>query len=478
MTISGALNNALSGLNTTSRMAEVVSSNLSNALTDGYGRRSVDLASASLGGVSVTGIKRHVDAGLLADRRLADAALSGQQRSVETLNRLEKIVGDPEDPGGLNARLAAFEQSLINASSDPASEHRLSNVVSRLQALTEALHENNRSIQNLRVEADQSIARDVEDLNSALLQVGELNKDILRLKSTGNDISSVLDARQKVVDRIAEIVPIREIPRDNDTIALMTTTGTTLLDGRAVQFGFEPTPTITADMTLTSGALSGVTLDGVPIDSADGIGRLDGGSLGAAFTLRDQTLTEAQAALDGLAGDLIARLQDPGTDPTLVAGDAGLLTDQGAPLDILDIPGLAGRIAINTSVDPAQGGDLSALRDGLNAAAPGPVGSATQLDRWIDALQSQRGDLPGMPARSAAGHFAEFTRDVGSARLQSEESLSFASARWDTLREAELADGVDSDQQLQILLQVEQAYAANARVIQTVDFMMQRLMEI
>jgi flagellar hook-associated protein 1 FlgK len=32
--------------------------------------------------------------------------------------------------------------------------------------------------------------------------------------------------------------------------------------------------------------------------------------------------------------------------------------------------------------------------------------------------------------------------------------------------------------ELQTLLQIEQAYAANAKVIQTVDFMMQRLMEL
>ena len=68
--------------------------------------------------------------------------------------------------------------------------------------------------------------------------------------------------------------------------------------------------------------------------------------------------------------------------------------------------------------------------------------------------------------------------DVSGSRLAAEESLSFASARWDTLRQAELADGVDSDQELQLLLKVEQSYSANARLIQTVEAMMQTLMEL
>jgi len=482
MSISGALSNALSGLAVTSRLAETVSSNLSNALTDGYGRRSLELSSGQTGsvgsGVRIESINRFVDAGILADRRLADAALNGHERGVQTLVRLEQSLGGPEDAAGLSARLARFEQALISASSDPAAETRLTNVVSRLNDVTDTLKANTRSIQSLRQEADASIARDIDVLNSALLQVEDLNGDILRIKASGNDTSALLDARQRVVDQIADIVPVRELARDNGTIGLMTTTGTTLIDGRAVQFGFERTHTIVADMTLGSGALSGITLDGVPLDTDTGIGRLDGGSMGAAFALRDKTLVEAQQSLDGIAADLIARFQDPVTDPTLVAGDLGLLTDQGGVLDLAVLDGLAGRIAVNPAIDPSQGGAASLLRDGLNPTAASPLGDATQLDRWIDALATTRVDIPGAAARSAAGRVADFVAQVGSSRLVAEEKLSFASARWDTLKQAELANGVDTDIELQNLLRVEQAYAANAKVIQTVDFMIQRLMEI
>lgn len=482
MSISSALNNALTGLSASSRMAEVVSSNLSNALTDGYGRRTVDLASVQVGnfggGVRVEGIYRQVDAGILADRRLADAALNGQQRGATALNRLEQTLGGPDDAAGLTARLAEFERALISASSDPASETRLASVVSRLGDVADTLRANTRSVQQLRQEADGAIARDIETLNNALLQVEALNADILRLNTTGNDPSALLDARQRVVDQIAGIVPVREVPRDNGTIGLMTTRGTTLLDGRAVQFGFERTPTIVADMTLASGALSGITLDGVPLDPASGVGRLDGGSLGASFALRDVTLVQTQDGLDSIAADLIARFQDPANDPTLAVGDAGLLTDQGNQLDPADVVGLAGRISVNNTIDPAQGGSLRLLRDGLNSAAPGPTGDAAQLNRWIAALDAPRADLAGAASRSAAGRVADFTAQLGATRLEAEDKLGFTAARWDTLREAELNSGVDTDIELQTLLQVEQAYAANAKVIETVEFMMRRLMEI
>ena len=482
MSMSSALNNAVTGLTATARMAEVVSSNLSNALTDGYGRRSVELSSVQVGdrggGVRIDAINRFVDAGILADRRLADAALNGQERSADMILRLEQVIGSADDAAGLGARLAEFERALITASSDPASDLRLASVVSRLEDVTNTLQSNSKSIQSLRQEADGAIGRDVERLNAALKQVDALNSDILRITGSGNDPSALLDARQRAVDQIAGIVPIRQIVRENGTVGLMTTNGTVLLDSGPREFGFQRTPTITADMTLASGALGAITVDGVVADATSGIGRLDGGSLGAAFALRDQTLAEAQSALDQIAADLVARFQDVANDPTLNPGDLGLLTDQGNPLDPSDLSGLASRVVVNSDLLSRAGGNPALLRDGLNAPAIGPVGDATQLNRWIDALATARSDVPGALAASASGRIASYVAEIGTTRLMAQEQLSFTSARWETLREAELADGVDTDVELQRLIQIEQAYAANAKVIQTVDFMMQRLMEL
>lgn len=482
MSISSALNNAVTGLTSNARMAEVVSSNLSNVLTDGYARRTVELSSVQVGGrgggVRIDAINRFVDAGLLADRRLADAGLNGQERSATLVVRLEQAIGGPDDAAGLGARLAEFERALISAGSDPASETRLANVVSRLQDVASTLQSNTRTIQALRQDADGAIARDIDVLNAALEQVATLNADILRIKGSGDDPSALLDARQRAVDQIAKIVPIREIVGDNGTISLQTTNGTALLGSRPVVFAFQRTPTITADMTLASGALGVITADGEILNAATGIGRLDGGSLGAAFALRDQTLVGAQASLDGIAADLIARFQDTANDPTLTSGDLGLLTDEGGVLDLGDLPGLAGRIEVNRIITPIAGGNPALLRDGLNALAPGAPGDATQLNRWIAALNAPRSDVPGATTQSASGRIASFVSDVGTTRLLAQEQLSFTSARWETLREAELADGVDTDVELQTLLQIEQSYAANAKVIQTVDFMMKRLMEL
>ena len=73
-------------------------------------------------------------------------------------------------------------------------------------------------------------------------------------------------------------------------------------------------------------------------------------------------------------------------------------------------------------------------------------------------------------------HVASLT---GQTRISHESVLSSASTQHDLLIEAELSEtGVDIDSQMQDLLAIEQAYAANARVIEIANQMMQKLMEI
>lgn len=481
MSISNSLANAISGMNAASRQAEVVSSNVSNALTDGYGRRSVELSAQVVGGrgagVSIGQVVRHVDRGILADRRMADSAMGEFETLVSMMGRIEDTIGSIGQEGSISSRIVDVESALVDAASDPSSSIRLSSLAGRLTDLTDSLQAASTGIQSLRAEADVSISDQVDQLNAALLNVQELNADITRALTSRGDPSALMDARQRAIDEIARIVPVRELDREHGQVALMTPSGQLLVDGSAQQFEFVANTTITADMTLASGGLSGLSIDGVPLTPA-GIGKLDGGSLGAAFIARDVELVAAQDGLDTIAADLISRFQDPSVDPSLGVGQAGLLTDNGAAYDPLNFTGLAGRISLNASVDPDQGGILTNLRDGVAAVSVGSSGNATLLQAFSAALTDPLAIGSDPILQGAAGRASSVEARIGTQRLTYESELSFETARWSSLKEAEAAGGVDTDYEMQTLLRVEQAYAANARLIQTVQSMMQALMEI
>ncbi len=473
MSITSSLNNAMSGLNAAARAADVVSSNVANAMTEGYARRELQLSSRDASGVRIDGIQRILDQAVLTDRRLAVATAGKSGVSLAFFRRAEAAIGTPDQGNSLSGKITAFEAALVEAAARPDSDARLANVLTTAQEIAAQFNAVSGVIQTARQDADRTIAAEVSSLNKALEMVSMINRQIATTGMGNRDVSALLDQRQQLIDQIASIVPIKEVARENGQIALFTSGGAVLLDGKPANIGFEPVGLITPDMTLQSGALSGLTVNGLPAGRG-----LDGGSLSAHLEVRDVAAVTAQAQLDALARDLMTRLADPAVDPT---GAIGLFTDRGAAFDLADEAGLAGRLAVNPAADPAQGGALWRLRDGLGASVPGDKGDSRRLIALGEALEKAApagsGNF-GTTPRSFAALSAEFLSMIAVDRQATETRSSFANARVETLRLAELQGGVDTDQELQRLMLIEQAYAANARVIQAVDDMIQSLLRL
>lgn len=483
MSLNGALMNAFSGLRANSRAATIVSTNISNATTDGYGRRDLALTAGvvgTYGGVRVDGVLRNVDPAVLADRRVSDARLGYSDDLMAFLSRIEASAGSSGSPGSLTERVTAFENALVTAASNPASVQRLETVAFAGNALAEKLNSLSSDLQAARLAADGSIGDQVTRLNDTLNRVDQLNDDIIAASTTNTDVSSLLDERQRLIDGIAEIVPLRVVQRDLGAVSLFTTGGAALLDGGAVtEIGFAPVNSIGAGMTYAAGDLSGLTLNGKEINSAAN-SMLAGGTLAAQFAIRDDVAPAEQARLDALARDLAERLGAGGPDTTLAPGDAGLFTDAGSAFDTANEEGFAGRIALNALVTPGSG-ESWRLRDGLGAAAPGASGDARLLQGISAALS-----VPAVPgsgalapvARSFADQAAEFSSGTSAARVREENNRTYLAAQNTALKEREFSQGVDTDQELQRLMLIEQHYAANARVMSAVDQLMERLLAI
>lgn len=484
MSISAALSNALSGLTAGARAANVVSSNLANLTTEGYGRRDIELGAQTGGnrqGVRVLAVTRHVDQGVLADRRLADGALAHAQTRAQFLTQVQDAIGTPDQPGALSARIAAFEASLVTAASRPDATERLDAVVRRAGEVASAFNDISSEIQKRRMDAEQAIEQGVAGLNGALDEVHGLNRLIADATQRGHATAALLDERQRVVDRIADLVPVQEIPRDRGQIALISETGAVLLDGMPARLEFTRANAVMPHMRQDNGMLAGVTLNGENAGAAGPRNPLAGGRLAALFEIRDDLAVDAQAQVDALARDLAERFQQPGLDPSLTAGDPGLFTDGGAQVTATAETGLAGRLSVNARVDPANGGAAWRLRDGLGATSPGPAGEARLLSAQLEAMTNRQVMASGRLTTGAgtlADHAAALASHAAQSRLTGERASSFAAVRQDSLHAMLLRDGVDSDAETQRLLVIEQAYAANARMIQTLDDMMQTLLRI
>ena len=480
MSLSTALNAAASGLHVTARATQVVADNIANAGTDGYGVRSLTQAARAVGGtgsgVIATGIDRNSDPVLIGAARLAAAEQQAAAGITEFWTQIEQSLGQPGFPGALVTQVSKLDAALSTAIAAPETQAVLARVAQGASDVVQAFNATQRVIAQARDHADLAVSKDINSLNDLLSDVARLNKDIQRQAIIGVSPNALMDQRQRLTDQIALILPVTEIARDFGRVMLIAADGTVLVDQNAASFGFQRSPNPQPGDTALSGGVAPITLGSRSIGA--GHPMLGQGRLGAALAVRDEHAPLAQTELDHVAADIVARFASPTADPTLPPGAFGLFVDPSAAPP-LNSSGLSGRIALSPLVQPDQPSTLWRLRDGLGAIASGPVGATAGLASLRGALAHMTtAGSSAQSLRDVHGHAVDLSSLFSTNRLHAETREAQSASRATVLQGQLQAMGVDTDEQMQKLLVLEQSYAANAKVISALDQMMRTLLEI
>ncbi len=476
MTISSAIHAARSGLQATSLQADIVANNVANANTPGYVRRSVLLGENVLGGKSSgvlsEGIARDRNEAVTAQRRasateVAHASILASQRAT-----LSQAFGDTASDNGLVSRLSNLENTLKQAAQTPESATVLQGVFSAAKSVTSEFERLSTLADDLFRTTDSSIVSTVGAINETLKSIETLNGKIAGIDRTSSGAAGLMDERDRALDQLSGFLAIDIIPREGGQLDVITSEGVYLLQGRANQIA------ISSENTATGPQVIGVSVGDIDITpGAQTFSAVSTGQLGALFTFRDNELPAFSAKLDALAGDLEGRFTGDSVDPGLPPGAPGLFVFTAEP----GSPHLPGRLSLNAQVDPEQGGEIFRLRSGMTAALPGPDGQSDILQAMADALGETRSiDQDGIRGRFDGIEMAAHTASLlGQARISQSTALAASQAQLQALTEVEQSQsGVNIDDQMQQLLLIEQSYAANARIIQAADDMLQRLIEL
>lgn len=308
---------AFSGLSATSVQISVTSSNISNADTTGYTTKTANQSSSVTNGVgtgvTVTGITSTVDKLLLKSLISATSDLGAADTANTYLTSLEKLYGstsstdDSSTGTSLANSIAALESALSSLASAPSSASLQSNVISALDDVASQLRETSSGIQKLRSDADQDIASSIDDVNSDLQQIADLNAQIKQTAAAGQSTADLEDQRNTALQDLASKMNISYFTASNGDLQIYTTSGQALVDSSAHTISYTAAAKVTAATTYTAGSsssgFSAITVNGVDITS-----QISGGDIGALITLRDTTLPAAQSQLDQLAQQLASMM--------------------------------------------------------------------------------------------------------------------------------------------------------------------------
>jgi flagellar hook-associated protein 1 FlgK len=486
--LSLGLDIARSGLGANGEQSSVISRNIANAGNLLASRKIVNLVTAHGGSVVVSSITRATNEALTRSLQSSISYASSQSAIADATASLEATVNDPELDSSPAALIGKLRDQLQLYASTPDNRTIAATTVDSGRRLATALNEASTAVQAVRNQADADIKISVDSINELLAKFAAVNKEIVKGSTDGTDITDQLDARDELVRSLSQEIGVRSVSRANNDMTLYTDSGLTLFDTVARVVSFQPTTTMSPGATGNP-----VYVDGVPVTGAGAMMAVQSGRIAGLAVVRDDLTVSNQRQLDELARGLIEAFSESDQSAVPSLPDiTGLFTYSGGPSippSGIAVSGLAASIRVNPNVDPTAGGDPSLLRDGSigdpgNASYlyndTGSAGFSGRLQALISQISAPRAFDPSsgfaatVSLESASAASVGWLEDVRQkANLDADYRTTLADRTRDALSRA---TGVNLDEEMTTLLDVERAYQTSTKILSVIDSMFQSLL--
>lgn len=430
---------------------QIVGNNISNVNTEGYTRQVPRLTTSTAletmwgrvgAGVQIDGVLRIRDQYLDRMLRESDALLTEWEMREQLLSRVDSIFSsDPEN--GIGGRLDAFFNAWYDLANAPEGAQARVALRETAQGLVDTIRSTARQLRAQRKNVNDQVRDTIERVNSLLQQVAELNGNIA-IANFGSEFgegAELLDQRDRVLDELSSLLYVRVEPREAGGVSVYLGTHS-LVEGSQAN-GF----------TFTTQEVGGLVAY-FPRTEDGQVPQIEGGKLKALLDLRDITLKQNEEALDTLSRTLVEEINKYHKVGYTTTGATGLAFFNGEFLKASELR-LADEI----------------LNDANNiiAAATDADGDNTQALR-IAGLK----DTPAIGRASLREFYATMVTNIGSnARTAADQVINYDTLKSQVLTQRESVSGVSLDEEMIEMIRYEQAYNAAARMITTVDEMIQ-----
>lgn len=506
MSITSGLIIAAGGLTNTHRQLALLAHNVSNASTPGYVREVATQTAMTADGTGI-GVRfgpavRDIDLALQHDLWSQSAIVAELEIKKTALFAIDALSGTPGSGEDLSAQLGAIRDAFTHLEENPADQSIQRSVVDAAVNTTTTIHRIAETYQQLRQLANNAIHDDIGSLNDSLKIVGNLSNEIILLKSSGESTADLENLRDSVIRKVSELIQIKVLNQPDGDLQLLSTTGLLL----ATHAGDPPfnllDSNIQAGAWYPGGGVPGIMLGGTDVTRQFGIGKIAGN-----LALRDSILPTFQAALDELSKTLTERFDAQGL--TLFTDPSGNVPATGG------VPIQSGYIGYSLTIQVSSSvlANSALVRDGTHAVVGSPTGPASFIPNPVGGPSG----FTNMIRRVAENVFGQHVQPgvlhtpVNLSGLGADGLLHILSATPETLTDfaisliatqssqaASFSDklesdgaiqsalqarfdqrtGVDVDSEMANMVQLQNTYAANARVIAAVQGMWDQLLGV
>lgn len=322
MSLTLALNTALSALSVNQKSLAVLSQNIANANNPEYSRKvmnqqAVYLQGTGGAGVSITDIGRKVD-DYLQKAVVSQGSDYGRTEVVANYTeQLQVLLGKPGSQNSIYSDVTSFFNSLQQLSQTPENASLRVGAVDAGKSLARNMAALANGIYDMQYSVDQGISQSLGTVNKDLQEIYTLNASISSNKLLGRSTSELEDRRDTMLREVSNYIDVQTYMQSNGVMNVFTAGGYSLVDDNvyALSYNGANSADFFANNTPVS-ALNIFRLDenGNKIQpptalATAGVGSqvttaLNGGKIKGLLDLRDRQLPDVLAKLDMLAATL------------------------------------------------------------------------------------------------------------------------------------------------------------------------------
>ena len=446
----------------------VAGNNIANVNTPSYSRKGVKLTTTVpvLGvgtGVQVTSLTRVRDRFIDTQLRFEGGNVGQLEALEEAMLTIEAIFTELAGGGATEAG-AVFTQSggsalsgsfsrFFNAFQDLANnpESQTARAVVREEAtyLTDQFHRLWDQLSMLRSDLDKEFQYTVEEVNRLTRQIANMNTKILSAKESPTDVAGDLeDERDRLIDELSRMITMSARYKEDGTITIQALEGQGIMlveGGHSNDLGFRPVVRSGASVSDLTQADTGALV-------SPGSGKLEG-----IMIARDEKVVAFQESIDFLAGTLVTEVN------AVHAGGFGLDGSSGT-----EFFNSARTTAREMVVADAIQNDLDKIAASTSATGTGDGSNALALSD----LRAER--ILGGATQTVEEYYAGLIGQVGA---EAKEIYTDAEGQRLVIDQIETRrknlQGVSINEEAISLILFQRAYQAAARIVTTVDEMMQ-----
>jgi flagellar hook-associated protein 1 FlgK len=477
-----ALDAAISGLKISNKGLDVTSRNISNATTEGYTAKDVQqetlIIDNEAAGVRFSDIRRFVDEALIGNIRRQTSLSAEFSTKQSYLDRIQSFNGPPEAETNIAAELTELKNTFSELSTTPESNTLRNKVLNQATTVANRMNAYQDLLVGMRNDIQLDMQESIRSLNGKLEQMAELNVRVRQNQVEGKSTADLEDQRDVLAKQIAELADISYFVDSDNVLVVQTASGRVIADRDPIRLRFEAIPL--SERSVYPDNIGGITVEG-DTQNRDLMNELDGGRLGALIELRDEIIPRYQAQIDEIAQKTALRFEAQGL--TLYTNSTGTV-----PPDQIDqYIGFAGRMQVNDAIV----NDPTLIQRGTPPTITNP-GSSELLERILDFTFGRFEDATGTqhtdfrterlgPANlinfdltGTDVSIETFTRSFLGAQAEeaslNEESLSVEERFLSDLeRRFQDESGVDTDQELARMVELQRSYQASARMVSVVQ---------